>query len=74
VPTVGAFPDKVAVPVEHIVCVEPLVAVVGAPVTVIVAFAVEAVHGELLIVHLTTYEPAPPAGENTAVGLVKLLN
>ena len=54
VPTVGTFPDKVAVPVEHIVCVELLVAVVGAPVTVIVALAVDAVQGELLIVHRTT--------------------
>ena len=54
VPTDGVFPDKVAVADEHIVWVELFVAVVGAPVTVIVALAVEAVQGELLIVHLTT--------------------
>ena len=30
VPTVGAFPDRVAVDVEHIVCVDVLLAVVGA--------------------------------------------
>ena len=34
VPTVGAFPDKVAVEVEHIVWVELFVAVVGIPLTV----------------------------------------
>ena len=54
VPTEGVFPDKVAVPVAHIVCVELFVAVVGVPVTVIVALADEAVHGELLIVHRIT--------------------
>ena len=54
VPTVGAFADKVAVAVEHIVWVELFIAGVGAPVTVIVALAVDAVHGELLIVQRTT--------------------
>jgi hypothetical protein len=34
VPTVGAFPDRVAVEVEHIAWVELFVAGVGAPVTV----------------------------------------
>ena len=53
-PTVGAFPDRVAVEVEHIVWVELFIAGVGAPVTVIVALAVDAVHGELLIVQRTT--------------------
>ena len=53
-PTVGTFPDRVAVEVEHIVWVELFVAGVGAPVTVIVAFAVDAAHGALLIVHRTT--------------------
>ena len=42
--------------------------------TVMVASALEAVHGELLIVHLIKYDPVPLAGVNTAVGLLKLLN
>ena len=39
VPTVAVLPDNVAVPVLQILCVEPLVAVVGAPTTVIVPVA-----------------------------------
>ena len=39
-----------------------------------VTLDVEAVHGELLIVHCNTYEPAPPAGVNVAAGFVVLLN
>ena len=54
VPTVAVFPDKIAVPVEQIVCVDPFVAVVGRPATVIVALAAEGVQGALLIVHVTT--------------------
>jgi hypothetical protein len=54
VPTEGLLPERVAVAVTHIVCAEPLVAVVGEATTVIVASAVEAVQGALLIVHLTT--------------------
>ena len=54
VPTLGLFPDKVAVPVVHIVCVEVLVAVVGGAFTVMVASAVDGEHGELLIVQRTT--------------------
>ena len=39
-----------------------------------VTLEVEAVHGELLIAHRKTYEPAPPAGVNVAVGFDVLLN
>ena len=51
-----------------------IVGKVGNALTVMVTLEVEAVHGELLIVHLKTYEPAPPAGVNVAAGLVVLLN
>ena len=54
VPVVGVFPAKTVFPVLHIVAVDVLVAVVGTPLTVTVAFAVEAVHGELLIVQTNT--------------------
>lgn len=74
VPEDGVLPESDLFPELQIVPAEPFVAVVGEATTVIVASAVEAVQGELLMVHLTTYEPAPPAGVNVAVGLVKLLN
>jgi hypothetical protein len=51
-----------------------IVGIVGNALTVMVTLDVEAVHGELLIVHCKTYEPAPPAGVNVAVGFVVLLN
>jgi hypothetical protein len=55
VPTDGVFPDKVAVPVLQIDWVEPLVAAVGVPDTVMVASAVVGAHGEVpLIVQRTT--------------------
>ena len=38
---------------------EPALAVVGVPLTVIVTSAVEAVQGELLIVHRNTLTPVP---------------
>ena len=70
----GLVADIVTVPGPHL---EPLigtVAAAGIAFTVIVTLDVDAVHGELLIVHRKTYEPAPPEGVKIAVGFVVLLN
>jgi hypothetical protein len=50
-----------------------MVGIEGNALTVIVTSEVDAVQGALLIVHRKTYEPAPPAGVNVAVGFVVLL-
>jgi len=61
VPVVGVFPPRPAVvPFVQMVCGPPTVAVVGAAFAVIVTSAVDAVHGELEIVHRRTKFPAPP--------------
>ena len=52
VPIDGAFPESVAVPVLQIVWPEPLVAVVGAAVTVRVSGDVEAVQGAFEMVQV----------------------
>jgi len=73
-PTAATFAAKVAVPELQIDCAGPALDTVGGAVTVIVTVDVEAGHGALVIDHCKTYEPAPPAGVNTAVGLAVLLN
>ena len=42
--------------------------------TVIVTVEFDTGHGAFVMDHCKTYEPAPPAGVNTAVGLAVLLN
>ena len=75
VPIEAVFAAIVAVPlVAQIVCGLPAFAVVGGALTMIETFDVEAVQGALLIVQRRLYVPAPPAGVNVAVGLLKLLN
>ena len=73
---VAAEEERVTLPPWQKVVGPPaeIVGIVGNALTVMVTLDVEAVHGELLIVHRKTYEPAPLAGVNVAVGLVVLLN
>jgi len=73
-PTAATFAAKVAVPELQIVWAGPALDTVGGAVTVIVTVEVEAGHGAFAMDHCKTYEPAPPAGVNTAVGLAVLLN
>ena len=54
VPVVGVFPDNKAPDKLQTLCVEVFVAVLGAAVTVIVAFAKEGAQGELPMVQRTT--------------------
>lgn len=75
VPVVGVLPPSpVVVPPLQIVCGPPTVAAVGAGLTVIVTFAVDAVHGALLMVHRTTTGPVPPVCVNVAFGAAALEN
>ena len=61
VPTDGVFPPSPrVVPFVQMVCAPPTVAVVGGWLIVIVASAVDAVHGALLIVQRRITGPAPP--------------
>jgi hypothetical protein len=76
-PTLGAFAARVTEVSPHVVTpvwLAPALAVVGSALTVMVTFDDEDVHGALLIVHVSTYVPAPPAGVKVAAGLVVLLN
>jgi len=66
--------DRFTVPVPHLEALTGDVGAADSGLTVMVTLDVEAVQGELLIVHRKTYEPAPPAGVNVAVGFVVLLN
>jgi hypothetical protein len=54
VPTVGVLAANVADPVVQIVWIVPAFEMVGGAFTVMVTSEVDAVHGELLIVHLNT--------------------
>ena len=53
VPNAGLLPERFATPDVHIDCVEPLVATVGFRLKVIITSSDDAVHGLLLIVHLS---------------------
>ena len=71
VPIVGAFPASVVVVNPHIEAPTwsaPAIAVVGFRWKVIVTSSVDAVHGLLLIVHLSTYV-VPAVPEKVLVGL-----
>lgn len=75
VPTVGMLPPSPeVVPFKQMVCGPPVVATVGGWLIVIVTSADVAVHGALLIVHLTTTGPAPPVCVNVAFAVEALEN
>ena len=71
------FPPSVTVVKPHVaapVWLLPAFDVVGGAFTTTFALAVDAVHGELLIVHTKAYVPAPPDGVKVVVGLLVLVN
>ena len=72
VPVVGALPAKVVL-VAHIVWSTPALDVVGAADLVMITSSVDAVQGELLIVHLKVFAPTPNA-VMADVGLVGVVN
>ena len=73
VPTDGEFPDSAALPVLHIVCVEPFVAVVGFWLNFTSISSKDAVHGAFEIVQRKVYVvPAIPL--KLVVGLVASAN
>ena len=76
-PTDGALAPRVTVVNPQVVapvCAGPALAVVGNAFTVMVTLEAEDEQGELLIVQVKTYAPAPPAGVKVADGFVVLVN
>ena len=65
VPAAGLFPERVALPEEQMVCVEPFVATVGSELLLITTSSVEAAQGAFAIVHLNVDE-APTVNPVTA--------
>jgi len=74
VPTLGVLPPRPAlIPLAHIVCAPPTVAVVGGCTTVMIILSEVAVQTPLLIVQRSTTGPAPPVWVNVEVGDAALL-